>query len=81
MNRFLPIFAVFLTGCGDAMPSRAILPDVPAELRRPVLVVCQPGDTVRALGQCAMALRAGLTEANSKIETIDTILSNAEGTK
>jgi hypothetical protein len=79
MNPLPLICAVFLTGCAERITTRWIVPDVPAELRRPVVVVCADGTTVRTLGECALSLRAGLDEANGKITAIDTILTNIEG--
>lgn len=64
MTRLMITSALFLTACANS-PSV-----VPAELTRPVLVECATGDASRALGRCAIALRAGLNTANDKLTSI-----------
>lgn len=63
MSRLMPMAALCLTACAAQVPEAVI----PPELLRPVVVECRPGDTLRALGQCAMDLRRGLDEANGKL--------------
>lgn len=58
--------ALCLTACASPDPALVI----PAELTRPVVVVCSSGVTSRALGTCAMALREGLNTANDKLVSI-----------
>ncbi len=69
MNRSILMSALFLTACAT--------PDfvVPDELLTPVTITCRNGTTSRAFGQCAIDLRRGLTEANSKITAIDRIVN------
>jgi hypothetical protein len=66
-----------LTACGEPRVELAA-PYVPADLLRPVLVRCADGDTAAALGRCAIALRAGLNEANAQIAAVGTILQTLE---
>ncbi|MBV7408213.1 hypothetical protein [Maritimibacter sp. DP1N21-5] len=73
MRRFLTMAALFLTACGEQIP---VAQPIPAELLRPEIVTCPPGDTVRALGTCAIALRRGLDTANDKLTSIAEILKN-----
>lgn len=68
MIRCLIICAMCLTGC-----ARPVARVIPQELLAPVVVTCQPGETSRALGNCALALRAGLGEANSQLAAIRAI--------
>ena len=49
-------------------------PDVPDALLRPVVVTCRDGETSRALGECALAYRAGLNRANSQIAAIAEVI-------
>lgn len=67
MNRLTLMSVLCLTAC-------ALRPDpvqiIPAELTRKVVVTCASGDTSRALGQCALALREGLNVANDKLGRI-----------
>jgi len=66
-----------LTACGDD-PSVVLAPPfVPADLLSPVEVRCAPGDTASALGRCAIALRAGLNEANLRIGAVGQIIQPA----
>ncbi|MBV7408783.1 hypothetical protein [Maritimibacter sp. DP1N21-5] len=64
---------LFLTACGEVPPVTQPIPD---ELLRPEIVTCPPGDTVRALGSCAIALRRGLDTANDKLTSIAEIVSD-----
>lgn len=68
MIRCLIICAMCLTGC-----ARRADRVIPQELLAPVVVTCAPGETSRALGNCALALRVGLNEANSQIDAIRAI--------
>ena len=70
MNRLMPMAALCLTACAAPVPETVI----PPELLRPVVVECRPGDTMRALGQCAMDLRRGLDEANGKLVAVGEIV-------
>lgn len=60
------IFVSFLTACADPEKARVI----PEPLLRPVVVVCEGGTKSKNLGDCALALRAGLNTANSQILAI-----------
>ena len=71
MRRLVLTCALFLGGCADRAPA----PTVPPELIRPVEVRCRDGATARALGDCALALRAGLAEANDKLASVAAILA------
>ncbi|UUV43225.1 hypothetical protein RCCWILLIS_53 [Rhodobacter phage RcCWillis] len=51
-----------------------VQPDIPDSLLQPVSVTCPPGYTSRALGECALAYRAGLDQANSQIAAIGEIV-------
>lgn len=66
MNRLTLMAALCLTACATPDPT----PVVPAELLRPVVVTCAPGDTMRALGQCALAMAEGLAVANDKLARV-----------
>lgn len=67
MSRLILMSALFLIGCG---PREWIIPDA---LTEEVVVECRPGDTSRALGECALQLREGLNLANSKLKQIRTL--------
>lgn len=73
MNRSALIFGVFLIGCGPRVEIRSAVPE---SLTDPVIVECPTGDTARALGTCAIRLRAGLDEANGRLIAIRDTLSN-----
>jgi hypothetical protein len=62
-----------LTACGDPRVELA-QPFVPADLLRTVDVRCADGETAAALGNCAIALRAGLNRANGQIAAVGEIL-------
>lgn len=70
MSRLTPMAALCLTACAAPVPE----PVIPPELLRPVVVECRAGDTLRDLGQCAMALRAGLDTANSKLLAVGEVV-------
>ena len=53
------------------LAERGLLPDA---LLRPVVVTCRDGETSRALGECALAYRAGLNRANSQIAAIAVVI-------
>jgi hypothetical protein len=74
MNRLMIMGALCLTGCAAPRPE----PVVPESLLRPVVVECAVGDTLRALGSCALALRAGLDEANAQIGAVAEILGDVQ---
>lgn len=74
MRRSALICALFLTGCADEPRVELAAPHVPADLLRPVVVRCASGETAAALGNCALALRAGLNRANSQITALGEIL-------
>lgn len=66
MSRLILMSVLFLTGCAVRAPE-IVLPEA---LTDPVIVECREGQTSRSLGECAMALREGLTIANSKLTRI-----------
>ena len=69
--------ALFLTACSTPDPiirTEYVKPDVPDALLRPVAVTCRHGETSRALGECALAYRAGLNRANSQIAAIAEVI-------
>ena len=69
--------ALFLTACSVPDPiirTEYVKPDVPDALLRPVAVTCRDGETSRALGECALAYRAGLNRANSQIVAIAEVI-------
>jgi hypothetical protein len=75
MRRLALTCALFLTACADRAPQVELAtPYVPADLLRPVVVRCPSGGTVAALGNCAIALRAGLNQANSQIVAVGAVL-------
>jgi len=78
MRRSVLICALFLTACADDSRVELATPFVPADLLRPVEVRCASGDTAAALGRCAIALRAGLNEANGQIVAVGQIVQPAE---
>lgn len=73
MRRLALTCALFLTACGEPR-LELVNPHVPADLLREVVVRCAGGETVAALGNCAIALRAGLNQANSQIVATGEIL-------
>lgn len=72
MRIFLRMSVLSLTGC----LANNVQPVIPAELLRPVVVICEDGSKVRALGDCALALRSGLNTANSKLQAIGEMFPN-----
>lgn len=70
--RFLIMAALFLTGCAKTVARQPI----PATLLEPVEVHCRSGTTERALGECALRLRAGLDTANDKLTAIKGLVSH-----
>ena len=73
MNRSVLMLGLFLTGCASPEPEIV----VPPELTREVVVICPMGDTMRALGNCAILLRGGLNTANDKLRTIEDLVNGA----
>lgn len=73
MRRLALMAALSLTACANPMPTGDT---IPADLLRPVPVVCAEGATVAALGTCAIALRQGLDTANDKIRSIAEIVTH-----
>ena len=78
MRRFLLISALCLTASCGREEVVMLVPEVPEPLRQPVEVKCADGETMEALGACAMKKDAGWREANRRIEAIDEILDLAE---
>ena len=78
MRRCLIICAMLLTGCDERVRTVYASPYVPADLRQAVRVVCPSGYAARDLALCLLRKDAGLTKANSQIEAIDDILTDAE---
>ena len=77
MKALILTSVLFLTACGANKPmvrTEFLKPEVPAHLLRPVVVQCPPGDTSRALGECALAYRHGLNTANSQIAAIGEVV-------
>ena len=69
--------ALFLTACSAPEPvvrTEYVKPDVPEALLRSVTVSCRKGNTSRALGDCALAYKAGLNRANSQIAAIAEVI-------
>lgn len=77
MKSLILMSVLCLTACSPREPvvrTEYLKPYVPEALLRPVTVKCQDGTTVRALGECAIALRSGLNRANSQIGAIAQVL-------
>ena len=77
MKPLILMSALFLTACSAPDPiirTEYVKPDVPDTLLRPVAVTCRDGETSRALGECALAYRAGLNRANSQIAAIAEVI-------
>lgn len=72
MKALVLIFALFLTACSN----KAAEPIIPEELLRVEPVRCKAGNTERHLGQCAIALRAGLDLAHGKLRSIAEIVAS-----
>lgn len=72
MRHLILMVVLFLTACQKSETVFVTQP-LPEELTREVVVVCEPGETLRALGECAMALREGLDTANDKLKKIHDI--------
>jgi hypothetical protein len=70
MNRLMITSVLFLTACAPAGINA-----VPDALTEPVQVTCREGTISRALGECAIALRAGLDDANSRLVAIRGIVN------
>jgi len=75
MTRLILIFALFLSGCAPRLEPVIYVPN---ELTNPVIVTCSGGETVRALGSCAIRLRQGLDEANIKLRSIRELVARNE---
>jgi hypothetical protein len=65
--------ALCLTACAETTVARR---PIPAQLLEPVEVRCAAGTTERALGECALRLRAGLETANDKLTAIKGLVTN-----
>lgn len=78
MRRLLLISALCSTASCGREEVVMLVPEVPDPLRQPVEVKCAGGDTMAALGACAMKKDAGLREANRRIVATDQILDLAE---
>ena len=77
MKPLMLMSALCLTACAAPEPiirTEIVSPVVPAALLRPVAVTCDEGATSRALGECALALKAGLNRANGQITAIAEVL-------
>lgn len=70
--RFPTMAALFLTACAESTVARQ---PIPALLLEPVEVRCAAGTTERALGDCALRLRAGLDTANDKLTAIKELVT------
>lgn len=82
MTRLILICALFLTACARPDPAvHLVTAEVAQHLRQPVHVVCAPGYSSSAAGECLMALRAGLNECNGRILSIDETLILSENRK
>lgn len=75
MRRLALTCALFLTACAEPR-IELVAPYIPADLLRPVMVRCADGHTAVALGNCAIALRAGLDRANRQIEAVRVLLED-----
>lgn len=69
MTRLMTMSVLCLTACAATNTDV-----IPGALTTPVTVTCRAGDTSRALGECAIALRAGLDDANSRLVAIGDIV-------
>lgn len=79
MHRLMIICALSLTACADAAPRLVTLaPYVPADLRQPVTAPCPAGHTQGTLAVCLIRRTAGLAEANRRLGTINSILTQGE---
>lgn len=71
------ICCVFLTGCDERVRTVYAAPFVPPDLLQPVSVTCSPGASESAVGVCLIRLRAGVKEANRRIDAVAEILEAA----
>ena len=77
MKRLTLMSVLFLTACGTnktLIKSEFLRPQIPAPLLQKVVVTCEPGETSRSLGECALAQKQGLAQANSQIAAIAEVL-------
>lgn len=77
MKPLILMSALCLTACAVPDPiirTEFLKPDVPEALLHPVVVTCSDGNTSRALGECAVALKSGLNRANSQIAAIAEVI-------
>lgn len=84
MKPLMIMSALFLTACSRPEPeiiyrTEYITPVIPEELRRPVKVNCKDGSVSKSLGECAIAYKAGLSKANSKLIAIGQIVDDHAG--
>lgn len=75
---FATISTVFLAACAATPEYVPVLPDVPAELRRPVEVRPRPVSGLRDVGLVLADHVEALDAANGRIVAIDCILTAAE---
>lgn len=83
MKRLMIMSVVFLTACSRPEPeiivkTEYVYPDIPPALLRPVKVSCKPGETSKALGECALKYKAGINQGNSQIGAIAEIVASHE---
>lgn len=74
MTTLALICVVFLSACDNQQPA-TVIPDA---LLNPVNVRCASGSKERAVGNCLIALRQGLDEANSQIDSIARIVKSPQ---
>lgn len=84
MKPLMIMSALFLTACSRPEPeiiyrTEYIAPVIPEELLRPVYIKCEPGETSKALGECALKYKSGLNKTNSKIIAVGEIIKNHTG--
>lgn len=73
MKPLILMSGLFLTACSTSEPlirTEFLKPQVPAVLLQTVTVTCTDANSSRALGECALAYKHGLTAANSQIAAI-----------
>lgn len=71
---------LLLTSCGEPkIEYRNITPDVPSELRQPVVLPHRIAGTLADVGVILADHVQGLKTANGRISAIDRILTEAEG--
>lgn len=70
--------ASFLTACDEAIQTKIVVPEVPADLRTPVPLSERQAKTLRDLTILATEHLHSAQQANGQITAIDTILTCAE---